>query len=200
MKMANSNSWVVTVFKGPSAIFNETIIGFYRFIDMLKEVRSFHFLIRYRVDGNVVVSFRVMVNKKAGKSLKEKIAAKLKALLPVENFAIDPSDDNSVFGKYVAWSAERIMSDRGQTKFNHFVDLLRDMSVLVIRMIENGYFDLTERVELTHVFSWMLGCTEYGMLRTSGMEVGYYDRLEDKYSSYLREVFPKSSDQKENRD
>ena len=197
--MANSNSWVVTVFKYPSAIFNETIIGFYRFIDMLKEVLSFHFLIRDRVDGNVFVSFRVMINKKTEKTLKEKIATKLKALLPIENFAIDPSDEGEL-GKYVAWPAERIMSDRGQAKFNHFVDVLRDMSALVIRTIENGYFDSIERVELAHVFSWMLGCTEYGMLRTSGMEVGYYDRLEDKYCSYLREVFPKSSNQKENRD
>jgi hypothetical protein len=197
--MANSNSWVVTVFKCPSAIFNETIIGFYRFIDMLKEVRSFHFLIRDKVEGNVDVSLRVMINKRAEKALKEKIATKLKALLPVENFAIDPSDDSEL-GKYVAWSAEKIMSERGQAKFNHFVDALKEMNALVIRMIEKGYFDSIERVELAHVFSWMLGCTEYGMLRTSGMEVGYYDRLEDKYCSYLREVFPKSSDQKENRD
>ena len=41
----------------------------------------------------------------------------------------------------------------------------------------------------------MFGCTEYGLLRTSGMEVGYYDRLEDKYCSYLRQEFPKSIDQ-----
>ena len=140
-----------------------------------------------------------MINNKAEKSLKEKIATKLKALLPIENFAIDPSDVREL-EKYVAWHAERIMLDRGQAKFNHFVDVLKDMSALVIRMIENGYFDSTERVELAQVFSWMLGCTEYGMLRTSGMEVGYYDRLEDKYSSYLREVFPKSSYQKENKE
>ena len=63
-------------------------------------------------------------------------------------------------------------------------------------MIENNYFASNERVELAHVMSWMLGSTEYGLLSTSGMEIGYYDRLGDKYCSYLRQDFPKSSDQK----
>jgi len=34
---------------------------------------------------------------------------------------------------------------------------------------------------------WMLGCTKYGLLSASGKEAGYYDRLEDKYCSYLRQ-------------
>ena len=70
------------------------------------------------------------------------------------------------------------------------------MSAIVVQLIENDYFASNERIEFAHVTSWMLGCTEYGMLRTSGMEVGYYDRLEDKYCSYLRQGFPKSIDQK----
>jgi len=61
-------------------------------------------------------------------------------------------------------------------------------------MIENDYFALNERVELAHFMSWMLGCTEYGLLSTMGMEVGYYDRLNDEYCSYLRQNFPKSSE------
>ena len=60
-------------------------------------------------------------------------------------------------------------------------------------MIENDYFASNERVELVHFMSWMLGCTEYGLLSTSGMEIGYYDRLDDKYCSYLRQDFPKPS-------
>lgn len=63
------------------------------------------------------------------------------------------------------------------------------MSALVVEMVEKDYFSSSERVELSHAVSWMLGCTEYGLLRTSGMEVGYYDRLEDKYCSYLRQDF-----------
>jgi len=53
---------------------------------------------------------------------------------------------------------------------------------------------LNERVELAHFMSWMVGCTEYGLLSTMGMEVGYYDRLNDEYCSYLRQNFPKSSE------
>ena len=60
-------------------------------------------------------------------------------------------------------------------------------------MIENSYFGSSERVELAHNVSRMLGCTEYGLLSTSGMEIGYYDRIEDKYSSHLREAFEKAS-------
>ena len=51
------------------------------------------------------------------------------------------------------------------------------MSAIVVQLIENDYFASNERVELAHIMSWMLGCTEYGLLRTSGMEVGFYDRL-----------------------
>ena len=87
----------------------------------------------------------------------------------------------------------------GQTKFNQFIDILKNMSAVVVQLIENDYFASNERVELAHVMSWMLGCTEYGLLRTSGMEVGYYDRLDDKYCSYLRQDFPKSSDKQETR-
>ncbi|MCJ7640198.1 MAG: hypothetical protein MUO70_10100 [Euryarchaeota archaeon] len=58
------------------------------------------------------------------------------------------------------------------------------MSAIVVQLIENDYFASNERVEHTSC----LGCTEYGLLSTSGMEVGY-DRLEDKYCSYLRQDF-----------
>jgi len=71
------------------------------------------------------------------------------------------------------------------------------MSAIVIELIENEYFASSERVELAHVVSWMFGCTEYGLLSTTGMEVGYYDRLNDKYCSYLRQNFPKTNIDKE---
>ena len=97
-------------------------------------------------------------------------------------------------GQYVAWIPEKRIADFGQTKFNHFIDLLKNLSALVVQTIESGYFASNERVELAHVMSWMFGCAEYGLLRPSGTEVGYYDRLEDKYCSYLRQDFPKSND------
>ena len=86
--------------------------------------------------------------------------------------------------------------DYGQSKFNLFIDFLKNMSAIVVQLIENDYFVSNERVELAHVMSWMLGCTEYGLLSASGMEIGYYDRLDDKYCRYLRQEFPKPTDQK----
>lgn len=62
--------------------------------------------------------------------------------------------------------------DFGQSKFNWFIDLLKNLSALVVQLIENDYFALDERVELAHVMSWMFGCTEYGLLSSMGMEVG----------------------------
>jgi hypothetical protein len=92
----------------------------------------------------------------------------------------------------VAWFPEKKFADYEQTKFNQFIDFLKNMSEIVV-LIENDYFGSNERIELAYVMSWMVGCTEYGMLRTLGMEVGYYDRLDDKYCSYLRQDFPKPS-------
>jgi len=101
--------------------------------------------------------------------------------------------------QYVAWLPEKRIMKVGQAKFNQFIDFLKNMSVIVVQLIENDYFASNERVELAHVMSWMLGCTEYGLLRTSGMEVGYYDRLDDKYCSYLRQDFPNSINDQKNK-
>lgn len=82
----------------------------------------------------------------------------------------------------------------GARAFNHFIDVLKNMNAITVELIEDDYFASSERVELAHIMSWMLGCTEYRALSTSGMEVGYYDRLEDKYRSYLRQDFQKAHD------
>jgi hypothetical protein len=58
-------------------------------------------------------------------------------------------------------------------------------------MARRKYFDSQERVEIAHVMSWMLGCTEYGSLSEKHMEVGYYDRVTDRYHAYLKEDFRK---------
>ena len=154
-----------------------------------------HFLLRDRVEDEVVVSFRVMVEPKFKEIVKTKLAYKLGTLLSEEKYAIDPAAGNSL-EQYVAWLPDKRIADFGQTKFNLFIDLLKNLSAIVVQLIENDCFASNERVELAHVMSWMLGCTEYGLLSTSGMEVGYYDRLDDKYCSYLRQDFPKSNDKK----
>lgn len=195
--MSISNEWVVAVFKCPPSDVKKIIVEFYRFVDDLKGVRSLHFLIRDRIEDEVVFSFRVMVNPKYKEIIKNKCASKLGTLLTADKFAIDPTAASNL-EKYVAWTPEKRIKDFGQNKFIQFIDGLKNMSAIVIGMIENDYFASIERVELAHVISWMLGCTEYGLLSTKGMEIGYYDRLCDKYCSYLRQNFPRAKTNKLN--
>lgn len=154
----------------------------------LRKCRGLHFLIRDRIDDEVVFSFRIIVDHKSKETAKTKVTNKLSYLLSIDKFAVNPTSENSL-AKYVAWVPENRIADCGKNKFYQFIDVLKNMSALVVEMVENDYFSSSERVELSHAVSWMLGCTEYGLLRTSGMEVGYYDRLEDKYCSYLRQGF-----------
>jgi hypothetical protein len=190
--MAISNDWCVAVFEcGPDSM-KKILVEFYRFADDLKGVQSLHFLVRDRVEDEVVVSFRVMVESKFKEMVKEKLAFKLNTLLSEGKYAVNPVAGDTL-EQYVAWQPEKRIADFGQTKFNQFIDFLKNMSSMIIDSIEKGYFASNERVELAHIISLMVGCTEYGMLRTSGMEVGYYDRLDDKYCSYLRQDFPKTS-------
>jgi hypothetical protein len=190
--MAISNEWCVAVFKCSPDSVKKVLVEVYRFADDLKGVRSLHFLVRDRVEDEVVFSFRVMVEPKFKEMVKTKLAYKLGTLLSEDKYVIDPATGNSL-EQYVAWLPEKKIADFGQSKFNQFIDLLKNMSAIVVQMIENDYFASNERVELAHFMSWMLGCTEYGLLSTSGMEIGYYDRLDDKYCSYLRQDFPKPS-------
>jgi len=190
--MAISNEWCVAVFKCSSDSVKKVLVEVYRFVDDLKGVRSLHFLIRDRVEDEVVFSFRVMVEPKFKETVKTKLAYKLGTLLSEDKYVVDPAAGNTL-EQYVAWMPEKKIADFGQTKFNQFIDLLKNLSAIVVQMIGNDYFASNERVELAHVMSWMLGCTEYGLLSISGMEIGYYDRLDDKYCSYLRQDFPKPS-------
>ena len=191
--MSLSNEWIVTVFKCNSSVIKNLLVEFYRFVDDLKEVQSLHFLIRDRIDDEVVFSFRIMVDHKSKEIAKTKVTHKLSSLLSTDKFAVYPNSENSL-AKYIAWVPEKRIADCGKVKFYQFIDALKNMSALVVEMVENDYFGSSERVELAHAVSWMLGCTEYGLLRTSGMEVGYYDRLEDKYCSYLRQSFQNPED------
>jgi hypothetical protein len=190
-----STEWVVAVFKCRPSDVKKILVEFYRFIDDLKGVRSLHFLIRDRIEDEVVFSFRFMVEPKFKEIVKSKSANKLGTLLTADKFAIDPNVKSNL-AQYVAWSPEKRISDFGQSKFIQFIDVLKNMSAILIEMIENDYFASNERVELAHVMSWMLGCTEYGLLSTKGIEIGYYDRLCDKYCSYLRQNFPKDDTKK----
>jgi len=72
-----------------------------------------------------------------------------------------------------------------------FCDFLGQLSGIVIGMAKKGYFSSAERVEMAHVMSWMLGCTEYSILTTIHMEMGYYDRIKDRYQPYQKQSLGK---------
>lgn len=156
----------------------------------LEGVKSLHFLIRNRVKNEIVVSFRVLATEKAREIVCSKMNYKLRMLVP-DKFAVDP-DKNSPLYKYVAWDAENRTSKLGPEKFSEFYNLLSKMSGLIIQMLKNDYFSSAERVEIAHVMSWMLGCTEYGLMSPNHWEVGYYDRIEDRPCPYLKQNFPKT--------
>jgi hypothetical protein len=149
-------------------------------------VRSLHFLSKDRIDDEVVFSFRIMVDPKLKGVIKSKLAYKLGTLLPENKFAIDPALENSL-AQYAGWSPEKRIADLCPARFSQLVDSLRGLSGIIIEMIEHGYFESSERVDLAYAFSQMLGCTEYGALYASEFEVGYYDRLDDKYCVKLKE-------------
>ena len=187
--MSNVSDWFVVVFKSKSIDAAKTLVDFYRFVDSQKGVQSLHFLVADRIDDEVVFSFRVLAESKLKETVKAKSSAKLGSLIGADKFAIDQSVKSDL-RQYMSWFPEKKLAQLGLAQFTVYVDLLKSMSSLVVDSIEKNYFASNERVDLTHIFTLMLGCTEYGLLRPTGMEVGYYDRLEDKYCSYLREDFP----------
>lgn len=152
--MIASNEWCVAVFKCSPESVKKVLVEVYRFADDLKGVRSLHFLVRDRVEDEVVFSFRVMVEPKFKEIIKSKLSYKLGTLLSEDKYVIDPAAGNSL-EQYVAWLPEKRIADFGQNKFNLFIDLLKNLSALVVQMIENNYFASNERVELAHIMVWM---------------------------------------------
>ena len=185
-----SDDWCVAVFKCKPDKVEKLLIDFYSFVEDLKGVRNLHFLIRDRVDDEVVFSFRVQVEPADKEVIKSKIAYKLRKFIPKRKFAIDPTMRSS-FAKYVAWSPKGRIAEHGARKFSRFCKFLSQMSRLVIEMAKKKYFDSAERVEMAHVMSWMLGCTEYGLLSAEHTEIGYYDRIKDKSHQYMKQSFEK---------
>ena len=185
-----NGNWYVVVTRCKPENVATFLVDFYRFVEGMDCVKSLHFIIRDRIGDDVVLSFRILAEVEQKKEVKSKIAYKLRTLLPKEKFAIDPSNENSLF-RYVAWSTERI-AKIGEERFSVFCDFLSKLSKTVVEMVERRHFDSSERIELAHVMASMLGCTEYGLLTKKFMEVGYYDRIEDKYCPHLKEEFPKS--------
>jgi hypothetical protein len=183
-----SDDWCVAVFRCKSDIVENLLADFYSFVKDIRGVRDLHFLIRDRIENEVVFSFRILVETKNKEAIKSKIAYKLGSLIPTNRFAVDPSKRSS-FAKYVAWSPEERIAKYGPRKFARFCKTLSQMSRTVVEMAKKRYFSSAERVEMAHVMAWMLGCTEYGLLSAKHVEIGYYDRIGDKSHPYLKQGF-----------
>jgi hypothetical protein len=184
------DEWCVAVFECIQENIRNVLVDFYDFMKDLEDVKSLHFLIRDRVKDEIVVSFRVLVTEKTREIVRSKMNYELGILVP-NKFAVDPDRQNPL-NKYVTWSTEKRISKSGVDKFPEFCNLLSKMSGLVIEMLKKDYFDSGERVEIAHLMSWMVGCTEYGKMSPTHWEIGYYDRVEDKCFQYLRQDFPQT--------
>jgi hypothetical protein len=110
----------------------KVLVEVYRFTDDLKGVRSLHFLVRDRIEDEAIFSFRVMVEPKFKEIVKNKLAYKLSTLLPKNKYTIDPTAENSL-AQYVEWLPEKRIADYGQSKFNQFIDLLKNRSALLVQ-------------------------------------------------------------------
>lgn len=185
-----SGDWCVAVFKCKSDKAVNLLIDFYGFVKDVKGVKDLHFLIRDRVKNDVVFSFRILVEPEDKKVVKSKIAYKLRSFITESKFTVDPDADNPLV-KYVAWSPEARITKYGLRKFSRFCRFLSQLSRVAVEMAKKKYFDSAERVEMAHVMSWMLGCTEYGLWSASHVEVGYYDRIAHKNYQYLKQSFDK---------
>lgn len=186
-----SDEWIVVVLRCKADNIRGILLDLYNFVEDAEGVRDLHFLIRDRIEDEIVLTLRVQLDSKHKRIIKSKIAFKLKALLPEDKYAIDPNVENP-FEKYVAWQPQKRAVETGPEKFTFFCSYLGRLSRTVIDMIREGYYESAERVEMTHLVSWMLGCTEYGLMSPNHWEVGYYDRIEDKACSYLKQNFPKA--------
>jgi len=183
-------SWCVAVFRCKQDNIRKVLTDLYGFVKDLESVQSLHFLVRDRLDDRVVFSFRALVNSEDRAIFDSKITYKLGQLLATEDFAVNPETENPL-SKYVDWYPDAITAKYGQKKFKEFCDILNRLSKVVLWMVKNGYFDSAVRIEVAQSMSWMIGCTEYGLLDSEHWEVGYYDRIEDKYFQCLRHEFPK---------
>ena len=188
--MSITYEWCVAVFKCKPEQVREVLVGLYRFCSDLEGVKSLHFLSRDHVDGEVVFSFRIRIETRKRGVVKSKMAYKLAEFLAKDKYAVDPTA-NDPLEQYVAWSPAKRIEEFGAAKFDEFMGFLGKLSAMVVELFDKGYSGSAERVELSHLISGMLCCTEYGSLNSAGLEIGYYDRLTNKYFAYLRQDFQK---------
>jgi hypothetical protein len=191
------NDWLVTIFKCDSSKAKKILVDLYDFMNDVEGVEDQHFLIRDRIENEIIFSFRILGKEKDRRVIASKIKYKLGNLISEENFVVEPTPDHQMY-KYGAWPWRNTLEERGNEKFNAFCSFLSRLSALVIEMAKQDYFSSSERFEMAHVFSWMLGCTEELRLlpfkTMNSIMVGYFDRIENKYHTLSRGDFPKKVD------
>jgi hypothetical protein len=192
-----NNDWSVAVFKCKPTDVRRVLLDFHKFVKDLEGVRNLHFVVKDRLRDDVVISFRVKVDLKEKQVVRSKVKYKLGTLMPERQFAVDP-DAKDPLGKYASWPNDEEISRNGLKRFNSRCDFLGKMSRLVLQMARRKYFESGDRVDMAHAVAGMLGCAEYGILSTEHWEVGYYDRIDDRYCQYLKRDFRNSRTPKRN--
>lgn len=189
-QLMGEDDWLVVVLKSKSENATKTLVNFYRFAEDLIGLKELHFLIRDCVDDSIIFSFRLLIKSKEKKDLENSITFQLGRSMAEDAFIVDPESEHPLY-KFVEWPWRDTIKKRGFERFSLFCNFLSKWSKLVVEMAEKNYFESEERVEMTHVTSWMLSCTEYGIMSEKSWEIGYYDRISDKYHPYMTHIFKK---------
>jgi hypothetical protein len=181
-----THDWSVIVVKTKPENARETLVRLYWFIEGLIDVNSIHFMIRDRMQDGVVFSLRVRMASAEAEATKSAMRRELDRLAIIDG-AVDPPTHHPLH-RFTAWTWQSALRQRGADKFTQFCEYLSQFSRIVVDMAEHEYFTSRERAEMAHEVSWMLGLTECGVLRVKGkkgVEIGYYDRIENTTQSYL---------------
>lgn len=182
----DNDEWIVVVAKFNHEKVKHHIVNVYTYVDDLIGVKDLHFIIRDRIDDEVVVSFRISLEQSNREETIQYITSHLDTLISDSTYAINPEPQHPLF-EFAAWSWKDRRNQTGLKAFNVFCGYLSQLSRMIVNMATNEYFDSGKRVEIAHLMSWMLGCTEYGILSTKSWQIGYYDRICDEYHPYLED-------------
>ena len=71
-----------------------SLLDLYDFVKDIEGVRDLHFLIRDRIDDEVGLSIRMLLESQYARVLKSKVAFKLGTMLSEDKFAIDPDAED----------------------------------------------------------------------------------------------------------
>ena len=117
------DSWSVAVLRCKADKTGNSLLDLYDFVKGIEGVRDLHFLIRDRIDDDVVLSIRMLLESQHARVVKSKVAFKLGTMLSEDKFAVDPDAENPL-EKYVAWQPDKRIAESGPEKFAAFCRFL----------------------------------------------------------------------------